>query len=108
MRGREGRRTNEEARRALELQFETIQVGSKVLRTFRLSQYTKAHYIYDQTDTRVAQRRPQGCARRGRRRGTAHRQQAAPNELNLERVGKAMRAGHRQGGGVGGCSSGLV
>ena len=27
---------------------------------------------------------------------------------NLARVGKVMRAGHRQGGGVGGCSSGVI
>ena len=34
--------------------------------------------------------------------------EAAKNELNLARVGKVMRSGHRQGGGVGGCSSGVL
>ena len=35
--------------------------------------------------------------------------EAAPNELNnLARVGKVMRSGYRQGGGVGGVMSGVV
>ena len=34
--------------------------------------------------------------------------EAAPNELKLGEGGKVIRAGHRQGGGVGGCSSGAV
>ena len=34
--------------------------------------------------------------------------EAAPNELKLGEGGPVMRARHRQGGGVGGCSSGVV
>ena len=34
--------------------------------------------------------------------------EATPAELKLGEVGKLMRAGYRQGGGDGGCSSGVV
>ena len=70
-------------------------------------QCTLLRIYYDQPEPRVAQTR--GCARRGRTSGTAnHQRGGAKRAQNLVRVGKVMRVGHRQGHGVGGCSSGVV
>ena len=65
MRGRQGRRTNDQARiRAVELQpdFNTIQVrlveNIKDIKIFTKGVNTCIHYIYDKTDTRVVHGRP--------------------------------------------------
>ena len=66
---------------------------------------TNVYYIYDQSDPRVAHR---VRSKKQDERNSTSSQEAAPNELNLVRVRKVMRTGHRQGGGVRGCSSGVV
>ena len=87
--------------------FKTIQVWSKICRTFRWSQNVRMHLIFttrlilgQYTDGREGVLEEAG--------GKQHITQAAPNELKLEGGGKVMRAGHRLGGGVGVCSSGIV
>ena len=61
--------------------------------------------IYDQADPRVAQRvrskRQGGC-------NSITSQRRRQTNRNLVRARKMMRTGHRQGDGVGGCSSGVV
>ena len=62
------------------------------------------HYIYDKTNARDGRKRVLEQAGGAEQRIT----EAAPDELKCGEVGNVMRTGHRQGGGVGRCSSGVV
>ena len=65
---------------------------------------TNTYYIYDLSDPRVAQ----GVLEEAGRAKAHIITEAAPNELKLVGVRRVMRADHRQGGDVGGCSSGVI
>ena len=67
---------------------------------------TNVSYINDQSDPRVAQR--VRSKRQDEWNSTYIITEAAPNELKLGRDAHSDEAGHRQGGGVGGCSSGVA
>ena len=66
------------------------------------------HYIYDRLMLGYCADGRKGVLEQAGGAEQHNITEAAPNELKLARGGKEMRAGHRQGGGVGGCLSGIV
>ena len=72
---------------------------------YKATKSSNVNCIYDQSDPRVAQR--VRSKRRDERNSTASPRQRQTS-WNLVGVRKMMRARHPQGGGVGGCSSGVV
>ena len=75
VRGREERRTNDEAGiRAVELQphFKMIQVSlvENIVNIKIVSRCLNEHCIWDKSDTWLVYRRPKMCASRGRKSGT--------------------------------------
>ena len=67
---------------------------------------TTVYYIYDQADPWVAQTAARVRSKRqDERYSTSQRRRQTNWNLGVHKV---MRAGHRQGGDVGGCSVGVV
>ena len=94
-------------RGVVELDFKTIKLC--LIETYKghLDAHKMFEYTlyYGKTDTRTT---VSVCSNRKEERNSTASQRRRQTSENLATVGKVMRAGHRQGGGVGRGSSGVV